>query len=416
MNLPFFLARKLYNGGDLGKKVSRPAVRIAMLGVAIGLAVVIISVSVVIGFKHTIRDKVVGFGSHITVANFKTLQTSHPAPIEIKDSMINVLSRIHGVKHVQRYAYIQGILKTDDDFLGVMFKGVDEGFDSTFIASNMVEGSVPAFSGEKSNNHILLSKTIADKLHATVGTKLYAYFLTGADNVRARRFTVSGIYQTNLARYDQNICFSDLYTVCKLNGWEANSVSGTELAINDFENLNDVEETIIQKVHHTADSKGETYCSATILEQSPQIFSWLDMLDMNVWIILILMVCVAGFTIVSGLLIIILERTSMIGVLKALGARNKLVRHTFINLALMIVSKGILWGNILGLGLFFLQKTTGIIKLDPATYYVDVVPLELPLLLWGIINIGTFVTCALVLVVPSFFVSNINPARSMRYE
>lgn len=416
MNLPFYIARKLYGGDAMTKNVSKPAIRIAILGVAIGLAVVIVSVAVVLGFKHTIRDKVVGFGSHITVANFVTLQTSKTAPIVVDDAAMKRMKSIPGVAHVQRYSFAQGILKTDADFLGVTLKGVDEGFDSTFIASNMVEGEIPDFSGEKSSNQLLVSKSIADKLSIHAGDKVFAYFLTGVDNVRARKFTIKGIYQTNLSKYDDVICFADLYTVTKLNGWEKGQVTGAEMKLNDFDDLEKTEDIVVDKINKTVDSKGETFTSATVKEQAPQLFSWLDLLDLNVWIIMVLMVCVAGFTIISGLLIIILERTSMIGVLKALGARNDTVRHTFLWLAMFIVGRGVLWGNILGVGICLLQYFTGIVKLDPTTYYVDTVPVELNVPFWVLINVATVVVSALVLVLPSFFVSNIHPAKSMRYE
>lgn len=416
MNLPFYIARKIYGNDDGSHKVSRPAIRIATLGVAIGIAVVLVSVAVVLGFKHTIRDKVVGFGSHITVANFMTLQTTRPEPIDIDEAMMQRMRRIEGVSHVQRYAYTQGILKTDNDFMGITFKGVDEDFDTTFIASSIVEGEMPRFSREKSSNRILISRIIADKLNVKAGSQLYAYFLTGMDNVRARKFTVAGVYQTNLTKYDEVTCFADLYTVCKLNGWEKGQVTGAEMALSDFELLDHTYDIVIDSINKRLDKNGATFSSATIKEQSPQLFSWLDLLDMNVWIILILMVCVAGFTIISGLLIIILERTSMIGVMKALGARNGTVRHTFLWLAMFIVGKGILWGNVLGVGVCVVQHFTGLVKLDPTTYYVDTVPVELPPLLWIIINICTVIVCALVLVLPSFYVSNIHPAKSMRYE
>lgn len=413
--LSFFLARKINGGGENSGNVSHPAIRIATLGVAIGLAVVIVSIAVVLGFKHTIRDKVVGFGSHIVVANFSTLQTPRTAPIEMTDSMVKVLSRIEGVKHVQRFAYTQGILKTDSDFLGVQFKGVDETFDSTFIADNLVDGSIPKFSRIKSGNIILVSKSIADKLHVKVGDKLYSYFLSNED-VRARRYVIGGIYQTNLTKYDDVTVFCDLYSVVKLNGWTEQQVTGAELTVNDYEQLDATEDIIINKVNRTMDAQGETYCSATVREMNPQLFSWLDLLDLNVWVILALMVAVAGFTIVSGLLIIILERTKMIGVLKALGARNTLVRHTFLWYAVFIVGKGMLVGNILGIGICVIQYYTGIVELNPATYYVDHAPVELSIPLVLLINVCTMIISVLVLVLPSYFVSTIHPAKSMRYE
>lgn len=417
MNFPLFIARRIYSDhiGDQ-QKVSKPAIRIAVAGVAIGLAVMIISVCVVLGFKHTIRDKVVGFGSHIQVANFYTLQSSAiDQPIAIGDSMMNVLKKTEGVKHVQRFAMKQGILKTDNDFLGVMFKGVGPEFDSTFIHKSMVEGSIPHFSDQQSTNRILISKDMASKLRVKAGDRIFAYFI-GEGGVRTRRFTISGIYQTNLAQYDKTTCFCDLYTARKLNAWTDDMVTGAELTVNDFKQLSTTANDIINRVNRTQDQYGNTFSSKTIRELSPQIFSWLDLLDLNVWIILAIMTAVAVVTMISGLLIIILERTTMIGVLKALGARNSTVRHTFLWFAAFIIGKGLLIGDALALALILLQKFTGFAKLDPQTYYVDVVPVELVWTLIVALNVGTMLIALFVLIAPSYLVSHIHPAKSMRYE
>ena len=417
MNFPLFIARRIYSDhiGDQ-QKVSKPAIRIAVAGVAIGLAVMIISVCVVLGFKHTIRDKVVGFGSHIQVANFYTLQSSAiDQPVAIGDSMMNVLKRTDGVKHVQRFAMKQGILKTDNDFLGVMFKGVGPEFDSTFIHKSMVEGSIPHFSDQQSTNRILISKDMASKLRVKAGDRIFAYFI-GEGGVRTRRFTISGVYQTNLAQYDKTTCFCDLYTARKLNAWTDDMVTGAELTVNDFKQLGTTANDIIKRVNRTQDQYGNTFSSKTIRELSPQIFSWLDLLDLNVWIILAIMTAVAVVTMISGLLIIILERTTMIGVLKALGARNSTVRHTFLWFAAFIIGKGLLIGDALALALILLQKLTGFAKLDPQTYYVDVVPVELDWTLIVALNIATMLIALFVLIAPSYLVSHIHPAKSMRYE
>lgn len=417
MNFPLFIARRIYSDhiGDQ-QKVSKPAIRIAVAGVAIGLAVMIISVCVVLGFKHTIRDKVVGFGSHIQVANFYTLQSSAiDQPVAIGDSMMNVLKRTDGVKHVQRFAMKQGILKTDNDFLGVMFKGVGPEFDSTFIHKSMVEGSIPHFSDQQSTNRILISKDMASKLRVKAGDRIFAYFI-GEGGVRTRRFTINGIYQTNLAQYDKTTCFCDLYTARKLNAWTDDMVTGAELTVNDFKQLSTTANDIINRVNRTQDKYGNTFSSKTIRELSPQIFSWLDLLDLNVWIILAIMTAVAVVTMISGLLIIILERTTMIGVLKALGARNSTVRHTFLWFAAFIIGKGLLIGDALALALILLQKFTGFAKLDPQTYYVDVVPVELDWTLIVALNIATMLIALFVLIAPSYLVSHIHPAKSMRYE
>lgn len=415
MNVPYFLARRIYADNDNHKKVSRPAVRIATIGVAVGLAVMIVSVCVVLGFKHAIRDKVVGFGSHIQVAEFSMLQQGSGSPIEVDDSVMNVLRHIEGVKHVQRFAMKQGILKTDSDFLGVAFKGVGPEFDSTFIHQHLLEGVVPKFSDKSSGNKILVSKVMADKLKLTCGSRIFAYFIDDS-GVRTRRFTIAGIYQTNLTQYDNVMCYTDLYTAVKLNGWQEDMASGAELQVSDFSKLDEVEDRVVRQVNRTSDSYGNTYSSKTIKELSPQIFSWLDLLDLNVWIILIIMMAVAAVTMISGLLIIILERTQMIGLLKALGARNAMVRHTFMWFAAFIIGRGLLWGNIIALGLVALQYFTGIVKLDPATYYVSSVPVEVNVLFVVLLNIGTLLISLFVLIGPSFLISHIHPAKTMTYE
>ena len=415
MNFPLFIARKINGNEDKGRKVSKPAIRIATLGVAIGLAVMIVSVCVVLGFKHTIRDKVVGFGSHITVANFNSFQRSENYPIVVNDSLKRALMQTQGVRHVQRYAYTHGILKTDDDFLGVMLKGVGSDFDSTFIHQNMVVGSIPAFSDVKSQQKILLSKAIAEKLDLKVGDRIYAYFVN-EQGVRTRRFTISGIYETNLKQFDSQICFTDLYTTNKLNGWQPEQCSGAEVQVNDFEQLDAVALNILNKVKGKTDRYGDSYSTATIMEQNPQIFSWLDLMDLNVWIILALMVSVAGVTMISGLLIIILERTQMIGIMKAMGTKNAQIRHIFLWFATFIIGKGLLWGNLVGLGLVFLQKYTGLVTLDPKTYYVSTVPVELNVLLILTLNLATLLICVFVLIAPSYLISHIHPAKTMHYE
>lgn len=415
MHFPLFIAKRLYSEQGDKRKVSRPAIHIATAGVAIGLAVMIISVCVVLGFKHTIRDKVIGFGSHIQVADFLTLQQMEQYPIVIDDSMIDVLKHIPDVAHVQRFAMKEGILKTDSDFLGVAFKGVGPDFDSTFIHNNMVEGSIPPFSDSVSHNKILVSQLMADKLHLKSGQRIFAYFFDN-NGVRTRRFTIAGIYQTNLKKYDETIVFTDLYTAVKLNGWESDQASGAELSVNNFDNLDMVESRVISKVKGTVDHYGETYSSATIKELNPQIFQWLDLMDLNVWIILALMLIVAGVTMISGLLIIILERTSMIGILKALGARNKTIRHTFMWFAVFIIGKGMLIGNVLSLELLALQQAFGIIKLDAQTYYVSTVPVEINALYIVALNVATLLISVFMLVAPSYLISHIHPAKSMRYE
>lgn len=415
MNLPLFIARKIYRQGGDRQEVSRPAITIATIGVAIGLAVMIITVSVISGFKHTISDKVVGFGSHIQIMNFMAQQTAIPAPVCISDTLMREIKQTEGIRHVACFSMTQGILKTDDDFLGVAFKGIGSDYDVTFLNSNLVEGRMPKFGAQPSKYPLLISRTIADKLHLKVGSKIFAYFI-GNDDVRARKFTIEGIYQTNMSQFDQNLCFTDFSVPVKLNGWEQNQCSGAELLVNNFDNFDGVATKIVKLVNSKKDRYGEVLTSQTIYEAYPNIFSWLSLLDINVWIILVLMVCVAGFTMISGLLIIILERTQMIGILKALGMRNATVRHTFLWFAAFIIGRGLFWGDVIGVGLVVLQQQTGIIRLDPASYYVDTAPMELNIPIIVALNVATLLISVFVLIAPSYLISHIHPARSMRYE
>lgn len=415
MNLPLFIATRIYRDNGDRRMVSRPAIRIATAGVAIGLAVMVVTVSVVIGFKHTIRDKVMGFGSHIQVENFLAMQSTDPYPICIDDSVMDVLKGIDGVERAQRFALTQGILKTDSDYLGITFKGVGPEYDLTFLRENLVEGEIPTFSDKESKQKLLISKLTADKLKLRTGDKIYAYFVSN-DDVRLRRYTICGVYQTNLTQFDNALCLTDIYSVAKLNNWEPNQCTGAELSVADIGQLAETADNVASKINRTADKRGDTFTSQTIYEAYPQIFSWLGLLDINVWIIIALMICVAGFTMISGLLIIILERTQMIGVLKALGATNATVRRTFLWFAVFIIGRGMLIGDIIGIGLVVLQQQTGMVKLDPSTYYVSTAPMELNIPLVLLLNVATLLISVFVLIAPSYLISRIHPAKSMRYE
>ena len=395
--------------------VSRPAIRIATIGVAIGLAVMIVTVSVVLGFKHTIRDKVVGFGGHIQVHNVLLYNEVDPYTISVDDSLMTVARKVQSVNHAERYSVTQGLLKTEEDFLGVAFKGVGPEFNTTFLKDYLLEGEIPQFSDSTTQYRLLMSKMIADKLKLKTGDKVFAYFI-GDDDVKTRRFTVCGIYQTNMTRFDEIICYTDLYAVNRLNGWNADRCSGISMTVDDLDRLSMTELEVINTFNRTCDAKGNMLTSQTIYETYPQVFMWLELLDINVWIILALMVCVAGFTMISGLLIIILERTQMIGILKALGARNKTVRHTFLWFSVFIIGQGMFWGNVIGIGIVLIQQYTGIISLDPQSYYVSEAPMELNIPLILLLDAVTLLICIFVLIAPSYLISHIHPAKSMRYE
>lgn len=304
---------------------------------------------------------------------------------------------------------------TDDNFLGMVLKGVAEEYDWDFLRKHLQEGEIPAFTDTASSNRTLISRTIANKLHIQIGDKLYTYYVNG-DKVRARRLEVAGIYQTNFSMYDDLFLLTDLYTVNRLNNWEPEQVSGVELEIKDYTRKEEIKELLRDKIDMKTDSYGSTYYVQSIEEVNPQIFAWLDLLDLNVWVILILMIGVAGFTMISGLLILILERTNMIGIYKALGADNWAIRKIFLSFSVFLIGRGMLWGNLIGLTFIVLQSQFHLFKLDPATYYVEAVPVEFNLWLYLLLNVCTLIVSVGMLVGPSYLITRIHPAKSIRFE
>lgn len=415
MNWKLFVAKRIYRSNEGGKEVSKPAIRIAMWGIAVGLAVMIIAVAVVVGFKNEVRGKVVGIGSDITVTDLDSQNSYETNPVSVNDSLMHVFRTTEGVKHVQRYSTKAGMIMTDDNFLGMVLKGVAEEYDWDFLRKHLQEGEIPAFTDTASSNRTLISRTIANKLHIQIGDKLYTYYVNG-DKVRARRLEVAGIYQTNFSMYDDLFLLTDLYTVNRLNNWEPEQVSGVELEIKDYTRKEEIKELLRDKIDMKTDSYGSTYYVQSIEEMNPQIFAWLDLLDLNVWVILILMIGVAGFTMISGLLILILERTNMIGIYKALGADNWAIRKIFLSFSVFLIGRGMLWGNLIGVTFIVLQSQFHLFKLDPATYYVDVVPVEFSLWLYLLLNVCTLIVSVGMLVGPSYLITRIHPAKSIRFE
>ncbi|MDR0746200.1 MAG: ABC transporter permease [Mediterranea sp.] len=414
MGFSFFIARRIYRSEEDGKRVSRPAVLIAMIGVALGLAVMILSIAVVIGFKKEVRAKVTGFSSHIQITNFDGVRSYETKPVAADDSIFLALYAYSEVKHIQRYSTKPGMIKMDDTFQGMILKGVGQEFDASFFQDHLVEGEIPQFSDTVASNQILISRSLATKLKLKLEDNIYTYYIE--NEVRARRFTIKGIFQTNFSEYDDNFLLTDIYTVNRLKGWNYDQVSGLEIQVKDFDRLEETTYQIAVDTDRRLDRYGESFYVRNIERLNPQIFGWLDMLDLNVWVILILMIGVAGFTVISGLLIIILERTNMIGVLKALGADNLTIRKVFLWLSVFLIGKGMLWGNLLGAGLYFVQIRFGVFKLDPETYFVDTVPMSLNVWIYLLLNMGTLMISVLMLIGPSYLITKIEPANSMRYE
>ena len=413
MSLEYFIAKRIHF--QQGKKnVSRPAVRIATIGIALGLAVMLISVAVVIGFKNEIRNKTIGFGGHIQITNFDNNNTYEMKPIKADQALIKKISAIDGVKHVQRFSTKPGIIKTDTEFQGIVVKGIDAGFDWNFFKSNLVEGKLLDVSGDSPTNQVVLSKYLANLLGLKLGDSFFTYFIQ--DQVRARKFKIVGIYSTNFIEYDKLFILADMRQVQTLNDWSADSFSGLEVLITDFNRIDEVGDAVYDVTANKFNKEGNAYSTQTIKQLNPQIFSWLDLLDMNVWVILLLMLAVAGFNMISGLLILILERTNMIGILKSVGATNWSVRKIFLYHSFFLIGKGMLWGNVIGLTLCAIQYFTGVIPLDPTAYYVATVPICFNWLYILLLNVGTLIASLLMMIGPSYLITKIDPAKIIRYE
>ena len=375
MNLELFIARRIHFSKEGNRQVTPPAVRIAIVGVALGLAVMILSVAIVIGFKKEVRNKVIGFGSHIQITNFDNNSSYETTPIAVSDSLLQALQEFPGIKHIEGYATKMGILKTDSDFQGVVLKGIDTDYDWSFFRNNLKEGELLTIDPKKTSTDVIISRYLSDLLGLKLGDSILTYFVQ--EDVRARKFNIVGIYETGFMDYDKLFVLADIKQIRRLNGWEKDEVSGLELLVDDYDKLDQIAEDLYFNLVEKQDRHGNTYFTRSIKEMNPMIFNWLDVLDVNVVVILILIFAVAGFTMISGLLIIILERTNMIGILKALGENNVSIRKIFLYISFFLIGKGMLWGNVVGIAICLIQSHFRIIKLDPSIYYLDAVPIDL---------------------------------------
>ena len=413
MNIEYFIAKRIHFRQDR-KNVSRPAVRIAILGISIGLAVMLVAMSIVLGFKQEIRNKTIGFGGHIQITNFDSNNTFEMMPVVLSDSLKDVLSKIPGVKHIQAFGTKPGIIKTTDHFQGIVLKGIDRDFDRSFFSCNMTQGEMINPETDSLQNQVIISEHLSKLLGIKLNETFFTYFI--GQEVRARKFTVSGIYSTNFAEYDKLFLLTDIRHIRQLNNWEGDEVSGYEMLISDYNKLEEIGDQVYFNTANIISEDGGSLYSQTIRDMKPQIFAWLDLLDLNVWVILILMLLVAGFNMISGLLILILERTNMIGILKSIGATNWSVRKIFLYHSSFLIGKGMLWGNLTGLSLCAIQYFTGIVPLDAETYYIATVPILFNWPLIIILNAGTLIASLLMMIGPSYLVSRILPANTIRYE
>lgn len=414
MNFELFIARRLFGKNHDAEKVSRPAVTIAQAGVAIGIIVMTLSICIVTGFKNTLRDKIDKFGGHIEITGYPTEQYGEPT-LTLTTGQKEHISAIEGVEKVQAYVQKAGLISVGkgEEFEGVVLKGIGSGYDNSFYASYIVEGEMPQFSDTARSEKIVIPQAIAQKLNISVGDDITIYFIQ--DNIKARPMSVAGIYNTHVGELDNLLAITDIYTTRRVNGWEEDKYSGVEITVKDKEQLEEGHENILSIATAIAEENGEMLYVQTAEEKNPSLFSWLEVLDSTVWIILVLVIGISGFTIIAGLLILILERASFIGTLKALGAQNFSVRKIFIYYALLIVTRGIVWGNVIGIALCLVQKHFRIVSLDPAMYYMESVPIEFTATLIPM-NIAMFIIALLILILPSMLVSRIEPTKTMKFE
>ncbi len=414
MNFPYFIAQRLIKGRREDTSFSRPINVIAIIAIAMGLAVMILAVEILTGFKQEIRNKVVGFGSNIQIVNFDSNISFETTPISDKQDFVPKIKALPGIKHVEVFATKAGIIQTDKDIQGVVLKGVGSDFDWSYFSRNMVEGSVFHVNDSARTNEVIISKKIADMLRLKTGDSFLMHFIQ--DPPRVRKFVISGIYETSLEEFDKIYVFCDIGQIQRLNGWSPDQVSGLEIYIDDFNEIDQKTSEVRDIIGYRITEETPKFKVTNIRSRYPQIFDWLNFQDMNVIIIIILMLVVAGFNMISGLLILILEKTNMIGILKALGSDDKTIRRVFLYQAAYLIGKGLLWGNLIGIGLAFLQLKTGLITLDPSSYYIKTVPVNLDPVHIILLNAGTMAAIIIMLMVPSQLISRISPVKAIRYD
>ena len=414
MNTEFFIAKRITFDKESKQSISRPIIRICIFGISLGLAVMIISVAIVVGFRHEIRKKIIGFGSHIQIVNYDLNTSFETSPISRNQHFYPSLDSIKGVKHIQVFATKPGIIKTKADIQGAIVKGVGSDFDWSFFNENLIDGNSFTVNDSVKTNEVLISKYLSLLLKLKVGDKFIMYFID--KKPRPRSFIVSGIYETSLEEFDRQFILADIGHVIKLNNWEDDEISGFEVLIDDYDNIDYMTFAVRNITGSTFDEDGQTLQVINIKQKYPQIFDWLNLVDKNVWIILGLMIIVAAFNMISGLLILILDRTNMIGILKAIGTRNKSIKNIFLYQSAFLMIKALFWGNIIGLGICWIQDYFKVLKLDQTSYFIDYAPINFNLFHIVILNVGTLVITMIILLLPSVIISNINPVKTIRFN
>lgn len=412
MNFEFFIARRIVASTDYKSSISGPIIKIAITAIALGMIVMLMSVATSVGLQKKIKEKVSAFNGDIIITNFDTnFSNDSQIPISKNQDFYPEFTAVEGVKHIQVTASKGGVIRTATDFEGVVVKGAGDDYNWEYFDSFLVEGRLPDFSSTKITEDILISEFLANRLQLKLGDKVVTYFFNedASKNFRVRGFDIIGIYNSGFQQFDAQYIIADIRHIQRLNKWKDDEVGAFELFVDDFDNIG----IIGNEIYNETDSLLDTQ---TIRDKYYSIFEWIDLFDFNVALIIGIMILVAGINMITALLVLILERTQMIGVLKALGSNDWSVRKVFLYNAVYLIGIGLFWGNVIGLGLLLIQKYFKVFPLNPDTYYVTEAPVHLDIGFILLLNIGTFILCLLMLLIPSYIISKISPVRAIRFE
>lgn len=411
MNLEYFIAKRLITAKDNKSSISAPIIKIAISAIAIGMIMMIVSVATGIGLQQKIREKISAFNGHIIIANFDNNQSQATlVPVSKKQNFYPKFNSVPDVSHVQAVASKAGIIRTADAFEGIVFKGVGTDYSWVNIKEYLVSGRLPNLSAQL-NSEVIISQYLADRLKLKVGDSFNTFFMKEGENKlpNIRTFKIVGIFNSGFQEFDATFVLGDIRHIQRINKWKPDQVGAFEVFVNDFDNINAVGEQVYEHTSSTLDSQ-------TIVEKYSYIFEWLQLFDFNIVVILIVMILVATINMVVALLVLILERTQMIGILKALGASNWSIRKMFLYNASYLILRGLFWGNLIGISILLIQKYFGVVQLNPENYYVNEAPVYINVVYILLLNVLTVVVCFLVLLIPSYIITKITPIKAIRFD
>lgn len=417
MNLEYFIAKRLIAAKNHKSSISAPIIKIAIAAIAIGMIMMIVSVATGIGLQQKIREKVAAFNGHIIITNYDDNQSQVSiSPISTNQDFYPKFKNVEGITHIQAVATKAGIIRTETSFEGIIYKGVGKDYQWKNLEEYLVQGKLPDVE-HKLTPDVLISKYLADRLSLKVGDKFNTFFMKDNSNQlpNLRVFVVAGIYNSGFQEFDATYIIGDIRHLQRINKWKPDQVGAFEVFIDDFNQIDQKGQQVYNNTQNKEDAS-KTLDTQTISEKYYNIFEWLQLFDFNIIVIIVIMIIVATINMVVALLVLILERTQMIGILKAIGANNWSVRKIFLYNAFYLIVRGLLWGNCIGIGLIIIQQQFGIIKLNPDSYYVNVAPAHLDWLYILLLNIGTLVICLVVLLIPSYIITKISPVKAIRFE